>query len=183
MRRVAKGMTGDIGRCGRCGHEGVIGSSEKVEGPSASMAIACFKQCRSIREQRLRENRVYSEEQIFWIDFAITAVGTWEPDSKMEIKLSEVLPVYKSVYCQLFGECGDGDEKEVTEMLLGKYRELWRIMYREDERDVGRRLGAFIHETAGHGAGTSVLTTVMGALDIVSYASGVPLPLKLVEDV
>ena len=55
-------------------------------------------------------------------------------------------------------------------------------MYEADEKDVARQLGSFLNKVGGRGTGTSVLSTVMGARDIIFGASSQEMPLKLIED-
>ncbi len=205
LRGATQEMIGDIGVCGKCKCEFRIGVPQESKGEGTipdTLAIeqfeAFFKRCRSMhipdaltffklcrgeRERLLRQKGIYSDEQVFWIDFAMSAVGIWKPDSNLEIKLSDVLGLYKDDYCRLFKKSDTEECNEVFVMLKERYEVLKQMMYQADDLDdVPRQLGAFMDKLCGKSGRGSFIPSVMVVVDIAESLS-VMMPLTLIEDV
>lgn len=123
----------------------------------------------------------YSEEEAFWFGFAVTCLYIWDPDAKVEIRLSEILRLYLTIYCEkVKPEMKVEDEARFTRLLREKYDRIRQFVLEvEDSCESSCKLGEIVHKDK-----LNIIKQAFTADSVLSYAhSTVPMPFKLVKDV
>ena len=135
------------------------------------------------RSTHLREMG-YTPELAFWADFASVATAQWTDDAEDEVKLSEVLRVYLTVYCENF--CPDMPAQEddpFLERLRKNYDAIREIVFEsEDIDDAPRKLSSLLYHCSEKSDLPTSIQAALYVLKLVNASFETPLPFRLVED-
>ena len=134
--------------------------------------------------KNLRETLTdYTPEEAFWMVFAAVAVHPWQDEGQYEVRLSELLRLYLTIYCeQLNPTLAVQDEPDFLEHLRKKFYAVKEIVLQsEDIEDVPRKLCLWLHGSAEEG---NIVRSVAGTVYITKMANAEnPLPFRFVQDV
>lgn len=122
----------------------------------------------------------YSDEEAFWFGFAVTSLYIWDKNSKSIVKLSGILRLYLTIYCnELNKEMAIEEEAEFMLCMKQKYFQIMKSVLEEDAPlKSSRTLGQIVH-----GDKLNILKQALTAESIVTLStSTVPIPFKLVND-
>ena len=130
--------------------------------------------------------RGFSSEEAFWIQFAeVCPCIVWDENAAAKVKLSEVLRLYLSIYCeQIKPEMAVDEEPVFLELLKERYDEVNRIVFESHPDNYGLatlELGRLIL-----GENANIIRQIEVGMDVVGTACAVaekPIPLKLVRDI
>ena len=125
----------------------------------------------------------FSPEEVFWIQFAqICPSIVWDENAPNEVKLSEVLRLYLSIYCEKVNpKMTVEEEPAFLELLRERYNKVNWIIFESHQDDYGLatlELGRLIL-----GEGANLIRQTKIGTDVLNIARAGPIPLKLVEDI
>jgi hypothetical protein len=123
----------------------------------------------------------YSKEEAFWFGFAVACLYIWDTNAKIEVRLSEILRLYLTIYCEKVNpEMKVEDEARFVELLKEKYRQIRQsVLEIEDTYESSLKLGKIIHKEK-----LNIIKQALTADGVLSYAHAtVPMPFKLVNDI
>ncbi|PKL46680.1 MAG: hypothetical protein CVV39_06885 [Planctomycetes bacterium HGW-Planctomycetes-1] len=149
----------------------------------------------------------YSKEEAFWFGFAVACLYIWDPNAKIEVRLSEILRLYLepipkprktslmalktpimrvlgwlvTIYCEKVNpEMKVEDEARFVELLKEKYRQIRQsVLEIEDTYESSLKLGKIIHKEK-----LNIIKQALTADSVLSYAHAtVPMPFRLVNDI
>lgn len=132
------------------------------------------------------QDRGFSPEEAFWIQFAeICSPMVWDNNAPTEVKLSEVLRLYLSIYCeQVNSHMKAYEELAFLELLKERYEKVNLIIFQSHPDNYGLatlELGRIIlGEKANVIRQTEVGLSVASALNAIADTR---IPLKLVRDI
>lgn len=123
----------------------------------------------------------YSKEEAFWFGFAVTCCYIWDPNADVEIRLSEILRLYLTIYCEKIDpKMKVEDEARFIELLKKKYGQIRQsVLEIEDPHESSMKLGEIVHNEK-----LNIIKQALTADGVLSYAHAtVPMPFKLVKDI
>ena len=135
------------------------------------------------RSTQLREIG-YTAELAFWADFASVATAAWRGDAEDEVKLSEVLRLYLTVYCENCSPDMPAQEEEpFLERLRKNYDAIRQIVLEsEDIDDSPRKLSSLLYHCSEESGLPASIQAALYVLKLVNASFETPLPFRLVED-
>lgn len=127
--------------------------------------------------------RGFSTEEVFWTQFSqICPSIVWDENAPTEVKLSEVLRFYLSIYCeQVNPQMTVEEEPAFLELLRERYNKVNWIIFESHQDNYGLatlELGRLIL-----GEGANLMRQIKIGMDVLSIACAGGIPLKLVRDI
>lgn len=126
------------------------------------------------------EKQGYSDEEAFWFGFAVTCLYIWDKNAKVTVKLSEILRLYLTIYCEEIDKGMDiKDETSFLSLLKQNYCEIRKAVLEEDgSLKSSRKLGQIVH-----GDKLNIVKQALTADGVMTFSqSTVPMPFKLIKD-
>jgi len=146
----------------------------------ASEPIKVLYELNEISTKELAEQG-YSKEETFWFGFAVACCYIWDPNAEVGIRLSEILRLYLTIYCEKIDpKMKVEDETRFIELLKEKYEQIRQcVLEIEDPYKSSMKLGKVIHKEK-----LNIIKQALTANGVLSYAHAtVPMPFRLINDV
>lgn len=138
------------------------------------------------RSRALREDCGYSPEEAFWTDFVTAAGYLWasEDEQVPEVRLSEVLRLYLSIYCEdIAPDMKVQEEAGFLERLRETFYAGREIILESDVSDAGRQLCRLLSLECGIRDIMRAVHASSSVVGMIYSMADAPLPFRLVEDV
>ena len=153
---------------------------------SPSEAVKFFYAIHKDLSKKLQETvDGHTPEEAFWIVFAVLAAALWEgqDEAEHEIKLSELLRLYLTIYCEdLNPTLAIQDEPNVLEQLRKKYYAVREILLQSE--DIEHALAKLCLWLQGSPEQGNIIRSVGGTIYIAEMVNDIsPLPFRFVQDV